>query len=302
MSARERRLLAEGYDACRAVTRAHAASFYLASHALTGDRRRGAYAVYAFCRRVDDAIDEAEGASRQELERRVRTLRESLDSVCSFTSLEDPTLLALRDTMRRYGIEREPFDSLIDGVAWDVSLTQIEDEDELERYCYLVAGTVGAMMAQLFGVSGPEAMPRATDLGVAMQLTNILRDVREDFVGRGRVYLPRTMLDAFGVARDELGAERASPALRALARALGEQARARYASADEGIPMITSAAGRAATSVMRAAYSEILAVLEERGWDVLAGRARATTPRKLEAVLRFALRRTPDARSSAGAR
>jgi phytoene synthase len=157
-------------------------------------------------------------------------------------------------------------------------------------------------MAQLFGVSGPEAMPRATDLGVAMQLTNILRDVREDFVGRGRVYLPRTMLDAYGVARDELGAERASSALRALAQALGERARARYASADEGIPMITSAAGRAATSVMRAAYSEILAVLEERGWDVLAGRARATTPRKLEAVLRFALRRTPDARSSASAR
>jgi len=291
VSRAEAALVARGYEACRETTRAHAASFYLASHALAGHTRRGAYAVYAFCRRIDDAIDEAEGAPRDELERRVRSLRAMLDAVCSFDVLEDPSLAALRDTTRRFALERRPFDELIDGVAWDVTLEQIADDEEFERYCYLVAGTVGAMMAQLFGTSGPEALPRATDLGVAMQITNILRDVREDYRQRGRVYLPQTALARYGIARDELGRDTASPALRELVAEYAGRARARYASADEGIGMITSAAGRAATTVMRAAYSEILTVLEARGWDVLEGRARVSTAGKLSAVARFSLER-----------
>lgn len=272
------------------MTREHAASFYLASHALSGERRRGSYAIYAFCRRIDDAIDEAAGASRAELERRVRALRAQLDAVCSFEPLEDESLLALRDTMRRFGIERRPFDELIDGVAWDVTLEQVQDEAEFERYCYLVAGTVGLLMAELFGVSGPEALTHAIDLGVAMQYTNILRDVREDFVERGRVYLPRTGLDRFGIAREELAQRSASPALRALVRELAAKAREKYRSADKGIPMITSTAGRVATTIMRAAYSEILTVLEKRDWDVLAGRARVSTAQKLFAVARHIAR------------
>ncbi|MBL8682074.1 MAG: phytoene/squalene synthase family protein [Myxococcales bacterium] len=291
MSLREAVLVARGYDACRETTRAHAASFYLASHALGGEARRGAYAVYAFCRRIDDAIDEAEGAPREELERRVGSLRAMLDSVCSFDALEDPSLAALRDTLRRFGLERRPFDELIDGVAWDVTLEQVKDDEEFYRYCYLVAGTVGAMMAQLFGTTGPEALPRATDLGIAMQITNILRDVREDFRQRGRVYLPQTALDRHGVTRGDLARDSATPALRALVAEYASRAKERYESADEGIPMITSAAGRAATTVMRAAYSEILVVLEDRSWDVLAGRARVSTAGKLSAVARYSVER-----------
>jgi phytoene synthase len=283
---RERALLAEGYASCRQVTREHAKSFYLASHALGGARKRGAYAVYAFCRRVDDAIDEAEGAPREELDRRVADLRARLDRVCSMGALVEPELCALRDTVRSFGLGRAPFDALIDGVAWDVTLEQIADEADFERYCYLVAGTVGAMMAQLFGVTGPEALGPATDLGIAMQITNILRDVREDYVTRGRVYLPKTVMDRHGVTREELARGEASGSLRALVAELAGLARARYASADRGIPMITSAAGRAATTMMRASYSEILAVLEGRGWDVLAGRARVSTAGKLAAVAR----------------
>lgn len=229
--------LHRGYDACRAVTRAHAASFYLASHALSGDRRRGAYAVYAFCRRVDDAIDEAEGAERAELERRVAMLRNELDQVCSFSALREPSLLALRDTMRRYGIEREPFDALIDGVAWDVTLTQVESEEEFDRYCYLVAGTVGLMMAELFGVTGPEAHAHAIDLGIAMQYTNILRDVREDFVERGRAVASATRaLAHHGVTREELSGATASAALRALVREMAAKARENAAAQTREFP------------------------------------------------------------------
>jgi phytoene synthase len=235
---------------------------------------------------VDDAIDEAEGAPREELDRRVADLRARLDRVCSMGALVEPELCALRDTVRSFGLERAPFDALIDGVAWDVTLEQIADEADFERYCYLVAGTVGAMMAQLFGVTGPEALGPATDLGIAMQITNILRDVREDYVTRGRVYLPKTVMDRHGVTREELARAEASGSLRALVAELAGLARARYASADRGIPMITSAAGRAATTMMRASYSEILTVLEGRGWDVLAGRARVSTAGKLAAVAR----------------
>lgn len=272
------------------MTRHHAKSFYLASHALGGARRDGSYAVYAFCRRIDDAIDEAEGADRAELERRVARLRAELDSVCSFQELRDVELLALRDTLQRYGIERRPFDELIDGVAWDVTLEQVRDEAEFDRYCYLVAGTVGLMMAELFGVTGPEALAHAIDLGVAMQYTNILRDIREDYVERGRVYLPQSALERHGVTREELAGNSASTALRALVREMAATAHEKYRSADKGIPMITSAAGRAATTIMRAAYSEILTVLEQRDWDVLAGRARVSTVGKLAAVAMHATR------------
>jgi phytoene synthase len=282
--------LSAGYAACREVTRAHAKSFFLASHALGGDRKRGAYAVYAFCRRVDDAIDEAEGAPREELDRRVTELRARMDLVCSMAPIADPELAALRDTVRRFGLARSPFDALIDGVAWDVTLVQVEDDAEFERYCYLVAGTVGLMMAQLFGVTGPEAHQPAIDLGIAMQMTNILRDVREDYVTRGRVYLPRTAMDRHGVTRESLSASEASAGLRALVQEIAARATARYRSADAGVPMITSVAGRAATTIMRASYSEILAVLEARGWDVLAGRARVSTAGKLAAVARRAFR------------
>lgn len=278
--------MARAYEACRTVTRENARSFYLASHALDPTRRRSAYAIYAFCRRVDDAIDEAEGAPREELESRVIALRAQLDDVCGFAPLDDAVLLALRDTMRRHGIAREPLDELIDGVALDVTLTKVADEAELLRYCYLVAGTVGLLMATVFGVDDREALGPAVDLGVAMQLTNILRDVREDYVQRGRVYLPQTMLDRYEISRESLGEVTASPALRAIAREVARMAEARYVSADAGVPHITSRTGRVATTMMRGSYSEILEVLRERDFDLLAGRAVVSTQRKLSAIAR----------------
>lgn len=289
----ERSELRAGFTACARVTQQHAKSFYLASHALDPSRRDAAYAVYAFCRRIDDSIDEAEGASSDELRRRVTELRAMLDHVCSFEALHDPQLLALRATIRSFALSRKHFDELIDGVAWDVTLTQIEDEKEFLHYCYLVAGTVGLLMAELFGVTSPEAFGPAKDLGIAMQITNILRDVREDFVERGRVYLPRTMLQEFGVQRDDLRLESTPTALRSLCRALANQADARYRSADQGVPMITTVTGRMATAMMRASYSEILRRLRAEDFPVLAGRMRVSTLGKLQAISLYAIGQAP---------
>lgn len=289
----ERSLLRQGFAECGRVTQHHAKSFYLASHALDPLRRDAAYAVYAFCRRIDDSIDEAEGASNDELLRRVRELRETLDLVCSFATLQDPKLRALRATIRTFGLQRKHFDELIDGVAWDVTLTQIADEPELLHYCYLVAGTVGLMMAQLFGVQSPQALEHAKDLGIAMQITNIMRDIREDYVTRGRVYLPLTLLQQFGVEREQLKSESTPQQLRLLCQVLGNEAEARYRSADLGVPMITSVTGRVATAMMRASYSEILRRLRAQDYPVLAGRMRVSTLGKLQAISRYALRTHP---------
>ena len=286
--------LLQGYRECARVTQQHARTFHLASYALGPVRRRGAFAVYAFCRRIDDTVDEAEGAPRDVLEQHIARLREQLDAVCSHRALDDPQLLALRDTIRRFGIERRPFDELIDGVASDIDLAQIETEEELDRYCYLVAGTVGLIMARLFGVRTESALTHAIDLGKAMQLTNILRDVREDLLEKHRVYLPANRLREAGIAADDLRASTASPALRGVVAGLAARARVLYASADRGIPMLVSPSGRAATAIMSDSYAEILSVLEEKNWDVLAGRASVSSGRRIALAVR-AIRRTASA-------
>jgi phytoene synthase len=271
------------------VTRAHAKSFYFASSALGPARRRGACAVYAFCRRADDAIDEASGAPDvRQLATRVDALRARLDRVYSHAPLDDaPELAALRDTVRRFGIEREPFDRLVDGVASDArDPVRIATLEELDAYCDAVAGTVGWMMARLFGIDDDAARVPAAELGRAMQLTNVLRDVREDWVARRRVYLPATLLRAHGVALAELDGTRASPGLRAVARALGARARALYRASERGVPRIVSPGGRVATVLMARAYEGILDVLEARGWDVLAGRAVVSRGAKLKLAAR----------------
>jgi len=280
-----------GYRECARVTREHARTFHLASYALGPGRRRGAFAVYAFCRRIDDTVDEAIGQPRDVLEAHVAALRTQLDDVCSHRALSDPTLMALRDTIRRFGIERRPFEDLIDGVASDIDLTQIETDADLDRYCYLVAGTVGLMMARLFGVRTEAALSHAIDLGKAMQLTNILRDVREDIVEKHRVYLPATRLRAAGLTRDDLLAPSASPALRQLVASLAGRAHDLYDSAGQGIPLLVSPSGRAATAIMSDSYAEILSVLEAGRWDVLAGRASVSSGRRIQLAVR-AIRRT----------
>ena len=170
--------LALGDRLCRRVTRRHAKSFHFASRLLPRPARRHSYALYAFCRSADHAVDEA--PNLVEAARRIARTRQDLDLAFS-EGLAPPMLLALRRTVRERAIPREPFDALLDGMTMDLTVSRYSNFAALDLYCHRAAGVVGLMMAHCFGYRHERCLPRAVALGKAMQLTNILRDVREDF-------------------------------------------------------------------------------------------------------------------------
>jgi len=181
----------EGYRACEALTRAEAANFYYGIRLLPADKRRAMCAVYAFARQVDD-IGDGEASDSDKLAR-LQAARDGLRSPQG-----DPMRLALADAQARFGLPGDALEDLIAGVEMDVRGESYETFDQLVLYCRRVAGTIGRLCLAIFGSSDPSrAQSLADDLGVAMQLTNILRDVREDSE-RGRVYLPAEDRRRFG--------------------------------------------------------------------------------------------------------
>jgi phytoene synthase len=289
-------LLALGYAEAEAITRARAKSFAFASVALDGPTRRAACAVYAFCRRCDDAVDEAKPGD--DVRGRVARLRQELAAVYAGDDWDDAILAAFGDTVRSRGVPRDAFEELIEGMEQDLVVTRYERWDDLLRYCELAAGTVGRMMAAVFGVDDPGALVPAAALGRAMQLTNVLRDVREDLELHDRIYLPREALVERGireehlrgwVSRCGLDASAEADAFRALMEDAAERARRLYAFADRGIPSIHHASGRACVRLMRSTYASILDVLEARRWDPFVGRARTTTADKIRIGARAVL-------------
>src|SRR5919198_3508150 len=182
----------EAYRICERVTRKAAANFYYGIRLLPGDKRRAMSAVYAYARRVDDIGDGALPADRKLSE--LSAVREGVTG----GDPADPVMVALADTQSRFPLPAEALTDLLDGVEMDVVGARFERFDDLVVYCRAVAGSIGRLCVGIFGASDmARAVPLADDLGVAMQITNVLRDVREDYA-RGRVYLPAEDLRRFG--------------------------------------------------------------------------------------------------------
>jgi phytoene synthase len=235
--------IAAAYRHCESVTRAQAANFYYGIRLLPGERRRAMCAVYAFARRVDDIGDGT--LAREEKLRLLDGQAGALEAIehagPQTARGEDPVMLALADAMRRFPLSASVLGELIDGVRMDVAGTSYEEFDDLVVYCRRVAGAIGRVCLAIFGlragasVDPPEAERLADELGVALQLTNILRDVRED-AQNGRVYLPGEDLRRFGLlAADERPPQRQAAAelLAVLARAGGGGANGRSAEAEQ---------------------------------------------------------------------
>lgn len=265
----------------REVTRRYARTFYFASHVLPPAKRDAAYVVYAFCRYADNCTD----VHREDCDRitdagaQLSLLRQELDAV--YADADVPTRwVALRATVRSYGIPREYFDELLHGVAMDLTPRSFETWAELELYCYRVASVVGLIMTHVFGATSPAALQYAAALGKAMQLTNILRDVGEDH-RMGRLYLPLDDLRTFGVTADMIAAGRVTPALTALLRFESARARELYAEGKKGIPMIPNDGSRFSTLLMSNMYARILDAIERNGYDVLSKRAHVPLRTKL---------------------
>jgi phytoene synthase len=280
-------------SACRALLRNGSKSFHAASRLLPPSVRAPATALYAFCRLADDAID-GEGASPAAL----AALGERLDLVYAGRPLNHPCDRALAAIVEAHALPRALPDALLEGLAWDAEGRRYHDLSALNAYAARVAGTVGAMMAVLMGVRAPEPLARACDLGVAMQLTNIARDVGED-ARMGRLYLPVSWLEDAGIDPDAwLARPMFGPALGAVVARLLAAAEELYDRAAPGIGALPLAC-RPGIGAARLIYAEIGREVQRRGLDSVSSRAVVPRGRKL-ALLTRSLAAAPLASAGAG--
>jgi phytoene synthase len=259
---------------CRAVTRYHAKSFYFASHLLPAEKKAAAYSIYAFCRWIDDLIDEnpsGPAPSRAQLISEVDLL------IAGKRDL--PFALAWNRVREIYGLPLSLFHDLIEGCCRDREPVAIEDFGALADYCYYVASVVGLMMCPVFGLREAPARRQAVDMGIAMQLTNILRDVREDAL-KGRVYLPQNELTAGGIDPASLAARACDPVWQAFMRPQVERAWSYYQSAEAGLAHLAGDGSRQTARLMSVVYSGILTEIARRNFDNLSARTYVSTPKK----------------------
>jgi len=269
----DRAQLRFAYRHCRQITREHSHTFYVASALLPRAQRQAIHALYAFSRVSDDLVD------RPGADKSARLQEWRRQSLHTPAQSDDPVALAWADTRARYQIPRQYAEQLLDGLATDLSPQRHHTFAQLAQYSYGAASTVGLMSMHIVGFSGNEAIPYAVKLGVALQLTNILRDVGEDW-RQGRLYLPLDELASFGLAEADLERGIVDDRWRAFMRFQIARARRLYAAALPGVAFLNKS-GRLAVAAAAELYRAILDDIEANDYDVFNRRAHTTTRRKL---------------------
>ena len=262
--------LRSSYQFCGDVARRQARNFYYSFLLLPADRRRAMCALYAFLRHTDDLADEPGPVAAKR--RALDAWRSELDAALGGAGASWPGLPALADTVARHGVPARHLHEVLDGVAMDLEPVAYPTFADLYAYCYRVASAVGLCCIRIWGYrsEGGRAEALAEACGVALQLTNILRDVRED-AQLGRIYLPREDLDRFGVVAAELNASRPSDAVRALLAYQGQRASDYYRQARPLIELVEPV-GRPVLRAIVGIYSTLLDEIARRDYNVLAGR------------------------------
>lgn len=258
--------LDKAYRHCAEVTKQNSRTFYMASSLLRREKRRAAHALYALCRTTDDLIDKGDKS---------KDLRAALESwrarVAATPHPNDPVALAWADAQAQFDIPHGYAQQLFDGIARDLTQQRYQTFDALTEYCYGVASTVGLMVMHIVNFRGAAAVPYAVKLGIALQLTNILRDVGEDYRA-GRLYLPLEELSAFGITEAEIESGHVTDRWRAFMRFQIERTRMLYAEAEPGIGWLDPD-GRFAIAAASRLYSAILDDIEAHDFDVFTRRA-----------------------------
>lgn len=274
--------LAEGYRQARRITKQYAKTFYLAGCFLPREKRDAAFSVYAIGRLGDEAVDGIHASPKDKLIAQVKD-KVAAAYAASNDSLNEPLLLVFRETVKKFHIPKHYLDELFAGISMDLEKTRYRNFQELYTYCYRVAGVVGLLMLKIFGEVKPQAQKYAIDLGIAMQLTNILRDIPEDW-GRGRIYLPQEEMVRYRITESDIANKTVSSDFKALLQFQIQRAREYYASAKEGIKNIQHGRSRFVVSVMLQMYSEILTVIERQGYDIYSKRAYVPAFRKVSII------------------
>ena len=264
------------YKECRSISRREAKNFYYAFLTLPAAQRKAIYVAYAFCRHCDDSVDRV--ASTQEKLTALRELEESLRQTYAGYASE-PVFAALADVAERFDIPEEYFRQVLAGVESDLVKNRYQDFEELRNYCYQVASVVGLICLQIFGYKDAEAKEHAVDLGLAMQLTNIARDVKED-LEYDRIYLPEQEMARFGYSEQELRSGLVNDAFIELMRFQTQRAKDYFRSGFRLLPYLPRRS-RACPAVLGQLYRKLLGRIEDADYDVLNHRVSLSTGEKV---------------------
>jgi phytoene synthase len=284
------------YSICRHVARSAAKNFYYGFMVLPRRKRNALSAVYAFMRHADDICD-APGMAIPERRAKLYDWLDSYHRVADGAATDDPVFLALRDSQQQFNIPLELLDKLVRGTGMDLQdsaetaagngsaappVVAYPTFEDLYEYCYHVASVVGLVCIRIFGYRNRDAEPLAEHVGIAFQLTNILRDIKED-AEMGRIYIPGEDLRKFGISPAELAGGSDLERLRPLLRMQARRARDFYAAADQLLPLIEHDA-QPALAVLVEIYSRLLERIEQRNYDVFGARVRLSTWEKLKVL------------------
>jgi 15-cis-phytoene synthase len=282
------------YSHCRDVTRKHAKTFYMATRFLPYHKQRSIFAIYGLCRYLDDLVDEAEDLVHQkkigkhEVLNRLEMFRIKLISTYRGVEHNHPILYSFADVLNKFNISLELPLTLLEGVKMDLDKSRYETFDELYEYSYKVASVVGLMTSEVFGYDNPKALNHAVDLGIAMQLTNILRDVGEDLT-KGRIYLPKEDLDRFNITEKELFERKMTDKFVEMMKFQIDRTRKYYESATIGINMLNKDS-RLPVVLAKENYGRILNKIEENNYQVFNQRAYLNSTEKLSILPKVILK------------
>ena len=270
------RQLQTGFREAKEITKKFAKTFYLASLFLPKENKYASYAVYAICRLSDEAVD---GLTPLDKRGNLQKLESKISDAYTERQINEPLLSAFRQTVNKYKIPKEYFDELIKGMRMDLEINRYQDFPALYEYCYRVAGVIGLIMLKIFGYKDNAAKDYAIKLGIAMQLTNILRDINEDFL-RGRIYLPQNEILEFNISEQQLSKGQIDEHFRNLLRFQINRCRKFYNDSFAGIQFINSPFCRFVVFCMKEIYSGILEEIEKNDYDVFTERAHVNKLKK----------------------
>jgi phytoene synthase len=272
--------LATGYEKCRAITKRYGTSFYFATQFFPEEMRLGIYAVYAFARIPDEIVDDPNNRDREEAIAKLSAWREEWRSAMHAGRAGDDVMNAIVHAFHKYAIPIEDGEAFLRSMFMDEDKTEYRNYAELEDYMYGSAGVIGLMVTRIVGFSSEDAFSYAVKLGYAFQLTNFLRDIREDCDELGRVYMPQDELERFGLSRDDICNHVRDERFLDFMKWQIERNRAVYREALPGIKLLNWR-GRLAVRVSFVLYKAILNEIERANYNIYAGRVRTNYQQKL---------------------
>ncbi|MFA5092841.1 MAG: phytoene/squalene synthase family protein [Candidatus Omnitrophota bacterium] len=278
--------LLQGFAQAKKITKKFAKTFYLSSLFLPKDKQNASYAVYAICRLSDESVDQLNDFQQQN---QLSQIEQDIASAYTQKPLNNPLLAAFRQTVNNYNIPKEYFDELINGMRMDLEIRRYPNFLALKDYCYKVAGVVGLIMLKIFGYKDASAYDYAIKLGIAMQLTNILRDIKEDFA-RGRIYLPQNEMQQFNISEFQLANQENDQNFKNFINFQIKRCEELYAQSQNGINLIDNRFCRFVVLTMKEIYAEILNVIKKNSYDVFSRRAHVGKFKKLSIVISILLR------------